>query len=348
MFCPSESHVIAHSYDHQWTFCREFHVSPFNDRSGFYTVSIKDPHHPPTPADINSQWNFERPRPAVRVHLYTASEENPSTRGVLKLTALLRPTVATPLTSLSLLGALVRTPFALLVTFPRIVFVAWILHYRKQLDVFPRPEPLPAVKDWDPVPAQGQLNKTGGGVKWQNEGIFEQFSRRRITRFLKKRAKEVGVEIILIAPDPSAPRLSFSSSHPTTDILTISYLSSRMFTILFMSPSAQHALLLGCDTEGIFQTSSRDLFKRIFSPVTQPTSRTWLQHLRSQPLPQSLILPIPNLHFLDEDSFVDIASVIISLRFLDWFEKTIFWLGRARIVKGQEPWHQWDRASVVQ
>jgi len=339
---------MACSYDHQWTFSREFHVSPFNDRSGFYTVSVKSPSHPPTPAKIDFQTNFEYPRPAVRVHLYTASEEDPSTKGVLKLTALLRPTTATPLTSLSLLRALVQAPFALLITMPRILYVAWTLHFRKQLDVFPRPEPLPAVTDWDPTPAQKSF-KMGGGVKWLDEGIFERFSRHRVTKFLKRRAEEVGVEIILIAPDPAVPRLSFLPSGPGNDILTISYLSSRIFTVLFMSPSAQHALLLGCDTEGIFQTSSRDLFQTIFSSSTQPMNRTWLQHLRSQPLPQSLSLPIPDIQFLDDHSFVGIsqfAFVINSLRFLDWLEKTAFQLSRARIVDGREPWRQWDRASA--
>ncbi|KAF8804410.1 hypothetical protein BYT27DRAFT_7340075 [Phlegmacium glaucopus] len=343
-----EDEIPSRGYDHQWTFGREFHVSPFNDRSGFYTVSVKSPSHPPTAAKIDLQTNFEYPRPAVRVHLYTASGENPSTKGVLKLTALLRPITATPLTSLSLLRALVQTPFALLMTMPRILYVAWTLHFRKRLDAFPRPEPLPAVKDWDPIPAQKPF-KTGGGVKWLDEGIFERFSRHHVTKFLKKRAEEVGVEIILVAPDPSVPRLSFLSSHPTNDILTISYLSSRIFTILFTSPSAQHALLLGCDTEGIFRTSSRDLFQKVFSSNTQPMNPTWLQDLRSRQLPQLLSLPIPNSHFLDDNSFVGItqtAFVIYSLRFLDWLEKTVFRLSRARIVEGREPWRQWDRASA--
>lgn len=285
----------------------------------------------------------------MRVHLYTASEEDPSTKGVLKLTALLRPTTATPLTSPSLLRALVQTPFALLMTLPRILFVAWTLHYRKQLDVYLRPEPLPAVKDWDPMPTQRQF-RTGGGVKWLEEGIFERFARRRITKFLKKRAEETGIEIVLIGPDPSFPQLSISSSHPGNDILTISYLSSRVFTILFMSPSAEHALLLGCDTERIFDTSSRDLFKRAFSSITQPINQTRLQDLRSQQLPKSLNLPIPKSHFLDGDSVFNtlhFGFLIRSLRFLDWLERMIFQLSRTRIVEGQEPWRQWDRAASL-
>jgi Protein of unknown function (DUF1365) len=332
---------ILSSYDHQWTFPREFQVSPFNDRSGFYTVAIKSPSHPPTPAKIDFQTKFEHPRPAVRVHLYLASEEDPSVRGALKMRALLRPTISTPLTSISLLSAIAQAPFDLCLTYPRIAFNAWILHYRKRLDVFPRPEPLVVVNNWCPVPG------LGGCVRWQEEGRFERFCRDRISKFLKKRAEELGVEIILIATDPSVPRLSYSSSYPAHATLTISYKSSRLFTILFMTPSEQHALLFGCDTEKIFQPSSRDLFKKVFSSNIQPMNRTWTQYLRIQPLPQSLSLPIPNFHFMDVDSFVISAFLILSLRFLEWLDTTLYQLCRSRFVKGQEPSHQWDRAASL-
>jgi len=76
-------------------------------------------------------------------------------------------------------------------------------------------------------------------------------------------------------------------------------------------------------------------------------NRTWPQHLRSRLLPQSLGLPIPNLHFLDDNSFVSISFVIVLLGFLDWLERTVFQLSRTRIVEGQEPWLQWDRAIKI-
>ena len=124
------------------------------------------------------------------VHLYLASEEDPSIKGALKMRALLQPTTATPLTSISLLCAISQAPFDLLLTYLRILFNAWKLHYRKRLDVFLHPEPLVVVKDSCPIPAPG------GCVRWQDERVFERFCQDHISKFLKKRAKELGVEII--------------------------------------------------------------------------------------------------------------------------------------------------------
>ncbi len=135
------------------------------------------------------------PRPAVRVHLYTASVDDPTQRGALKLTALLRPTQATPLASRALLCALSKAPLALLSSFPRILYVAGILHYAKRLDVYLRPDPLPAAAGWRPEPP-------AGGVKWLEEGLIERFARGRVEAFLGRRAVETGTAVELVSGDP--------------------------------------------------------------------------------------------------------------------------------------------------
>ncbi|KAF8154092.1 hypothetical protein B0H34DRAFT_799993 [Crassisporium funariophilum] len=340
-------------YDHQWTFPREFHVSPFNDRSGYYTISVKNPSHPPMPASLAAHLPCQAPKPSVRVHLYTESESDSLSLGPLKLTALLRPTSATPLTASRLVFALAQAPFSLLITFPRIAFVAWKLHYQKRLDVFLRPEPLPGakVRSSSPSLSKHQLSTPAGGVRWLNEGLLESIARRRVEEFLKQRVQETGINVTLIATDPSIPRLSFSSSLTTSPSLIISYLSPRIFTILFESPSAKHAFLLG-ESEGIFQPSSRDLFLSIFTPSTPSSGSSipgWLQRIRLRSMPRSLTLSAPNSHFLDGDSVLGIiqsSMLLYSFNFLSRFEKWIFQVSRARIVEGQEPWKQWDRASA--
>lgn len=98
------------------------------------------------------------PRPAVRVHLYTASVDDPTQRGALKLTALLRPMQAMPLASRVLLCALSKAPLALLSSFLRILYVAGILHYAKRLDVYLRPDPLPAAAGWRPESPAGGVD----------------------------------------------------------------------------------------------------------------------------------------------------------------------------------------------
>uniref|UniRef100_A0A8H7XMB3 Uncharacterized protein n=1 Tax=Psilocybe cubensis TaxID=181762 RepID=A0A8H7XMB3_PSICU len=340
-----EDENVARGYDHQWTFPREFHVSPFNDRSGFYRVSVKRPTHSPMATDTTS----DPPRPCVRVHLYTASEDDPSKPGVLKLTALLRPSHSTPLTTPSLLLSLAKAPLELLLTTPRILFIAWKLHYKKRLDVFLRPEPHPAT--WTPY------SEPSGGVRWLDEGLLEKYARGRVESFLRARVRDIGVEVTIVAPDPNVPPLEFApdrgaASDGARQKLVVSYLSPRMFLLLCLCPSAEHALLLGCETEKVFRVSSKEVFVRVFEPARARLGAAGLlQRLRCLGIPVSLGIVVPPRHFIEENSGtldrVKDGMMILTSRFLDWVEKWVFTLARARIVKGQEPWKQWDRAAMI-
>lgn len=305
------------------------------------------------PSTMQSLTSHVAPRPSVRVHLYTVSEEDPTQRGVLKLTALLRPTHATPLTVLSLLSALARAPFTLLATLPRILYVAWILHYKKRLDVFLRPEPFPPRENMISNSTPPSNAKLPGGVKWQEEGFFESFARHKVERFLRKRTLETDIEVTLVSTNPSVPQRTFSpaSTETTRPRLTITYLSPRLFTIAFLTPSPEHALLLGCDSEKIFRVSSRHLFLETFSSSSSETAKpTQLQRARYHGLPRSLPFHVPSSHYLDDGTFFDIihsSLVIRALHFLDWLEEWVFSISHARIVKGHEPWKQWDRAAAL-
>ena len=345
-------------------------MSPFNDRSGFYTVSVKNPSHAPTTnlTVVDHGPPILPPRPTVRVHIHTASTISSSQShfpGPLKLTALLRPTSATPLTTPSLLLALFRAPFVLFLSFPRILYNAWILHFKKRLDVFVRPEPLPAVPEWGPGTdlVALDLDRIGGGIKWLGEGPLEKYARWRVEDFLTRRVVETGISVTLIPADPSVPRCTFSASTIPNESrpqdadtnLTISYLSPRFFTILLLCPSAMHALLLGSTTERIFFSSSPELFIVTFSPPYPPIhTLTLRQRIRTHPIPASLVLPptlaIPPSHPLDSDSTACafmMTTVILTILFFERLEAWMFSAGRARPVKGQEPWMQWERATSV-
>ncbi|KAJ6554539.1 hypothetical protein B0H19DRAFT_1210883 [Mycena capillaripes] len=335
-------------FDHQWTFPRAFHVSPFNDRRGLYTVSIKSPSHPPTGVCDPEKFPLP-PRPSVRVHLHTQSDDSVPVPGPLKLTALLRPTSATPLTTSSLVFALSRAPFDLFLSFARIVYVAWILHYKKRLDVFIRPEPVPA--NWTPPDAGPLVHPVEGGVRWLDEGLFERYARRQVEDFLRRRVEETGVSVSLVPANPSIISRTLSPALPANDDaprLTISYLSPRVFTILLLSPSAEHALLLGT-TERIFYASSAELFHSTFAGPIQPgTAISRRQKMRSKPIGSSLPLAIPVRHPLDTTGLVGScfsAAIIWTLLFLDRVEEWVFGVARARPVKGLEPWKQWERAA---
>ncbi|KAJ7730697.1 hypothetical protein DFH07DRAFT_162241 [Mycena maculata] len=333
-----EDKIISGGFDHQWTFPRAFHVSPFNDRRGFYTVSIKTPSHSPM-AFCQSGTPPPAPRPSVCVHLHTQTDDSVPTPGPLKLTALLRPISAAPLTSLSLLSALSRAPFDLFLSFARIVYVAWILHYQKHLDVFIRPEPVPTA--W--------THPIEGGVRWIPAGPFERYAQYQVHAFLRRRAQETGVAVTLVSSDPSVPPATFSPGpNPKSSALTIQYLSPRFFTFLLLCPSAAHALLLG-KTERIFTASPEALFLATFaSPAPTPqTPLSRRQQMRRAPLPPALPLPVPARHPLDTGTLLSAsvsAAVLWLLLFVDRLEEWVFRAVRARPVQGTEPWGQWERA----
>ncbi|KAJ7153496.1 hypothetical protein C8R43DRAFT_1002246 [Mycena crocata] len=341
----------SRGFDHQWTFPRAFHVSPFNDRRGFYTVSIKSPSHSPTGL-CDSETSPPPPRPSVRVHLHTPSDDPVPVAGPLKLTALLRPTSSTPLTSRSLISALSRAPFDLFLSFARIVYVAWILHYKKRLDVYIRPEPVPAA--WPPSTTTAPLKPLEGGVRWIPEGLFETYARRQVEQFLRQRVEETGCAVTLLPADVSLARRTFSAAVPPADEkagVTISYLSPRVFTILLLCPSPQHALLLGT-AEHIFYVSSAELFCLTFAPpLTErgtPASRR--QKMRSRPIGAILPLTVPARHVLDSGTLfrsLVSAAVIWTLLFMDRVEEGVFGVARARPIRGLEPWKQWERAARV-
>lgn len=247
--------------------------------------------------------------------------------------------------------ALARAPFALILTLPRILYIAWILHYCKRLDVFLRPEPLPARKGFG---FDSKSLRSGGGIKWLAEGTLQSFARRRVEIFLARRVNETGIAVTLVSGDPSEAEISFKpsildSSCPT---LKISYLTPRFFSFLFACPSSAHALLLGSDSEKLFFPSSRDLFRTTFH-VEIPTGikHTLLQQFRAQPLHPALHLPIPQRHPLDTSSTFELvlSAIVLWMHiFLDVFEAWIFRVTRARVVEGQEPWLQWERAVMYQ
>ncbi|KAJ7595101.1 hypothetical protein C8J56DRAFT_457064 [Mycena floridula] len=287
-------------YDHQWTFPRQFHVSPFNDRSGFYSVAVRGP-----PNTL----------PAIRVQLYQDME-------TLKLIAITRAISSIPLTTFNLITALLRQPFDLLLSMPRISWQAAILHYHKRLDVWIRPEPYAT-----PI--------SGLGVRWQREGVLQAYAHRRVIHFLQAQHN-----VTLKPSDPSVP-VSQAPHDESKSHLEITYSSPRFFSVIFLAPSADLAYRLG-KAEGLFTVNDPELFRRVFSG-TEKRNRdiSVAQRLRCIPIPHSAV-NVPRSHPLDS-SFLDILVISLSI-LLDALEYWVFWLAQARPMSGTEPWLAWQRA----
>ncbi|CAO1621909.1 unnamed protein product [Sympodiomycopsis kandeliae] len=130
-------------YDHQWTFPRSFHVSPFNDRSGYYRLYLKDLWRE-SPSGL--------PTMDIRLLLLVPQQGQTGESGTPypKLEKKLLATLAShphqsasrprPMTAGNLMQALLRQPFDLTLTFARIAYQAAKLHYGKKMNVFGKPE----------------------------------------------------------------------------------------------------------------------------------------------------------------------------------------------------------------
>ncbi|QRV72224.1 hypothetical protein RhiJN_00238 [Ceratobasidium sp. AG-Ba] len=294
-------------YDHQWTFPRQFHVSPFNDRSGHYVCSVVMPSHPP-PLINSGNSRVTPPRPIVNLHLLTAP---PASQ--LKLTALLRAVVSEPLTARSLLAALILPPFssstqatqdlspapspaswaalplgaALLLTAIRIVYHAGRLHYQRGLAVFARPEPTAGVgREWvekalggvwnDVQPSDGNQiagedGKIGGGIGWQAESPTERWARETFKKRFGDVATRLDVRIQMASADPSVPIAMLGSTPNRSERkLVVCYRSPRAWTGMLLAPTAEYALGLASQTEKWFTTSDDQLFIDLWNAARPP------------------------------------------------------------------------------
>ncbi|KAF8887202.1 hypothetical protein CPB85DRAFT_1258351 [Mucidula mucida] len=313
-------------FDHQWAFRRTFHVSPFNDLSGFYVVSIIRPVHPLRLPDRHQL-------PLSLLFAYTFISTTP-------LTPNLPPESARPLTTVALLYTLARYPLALLLASPRILYHAYILHYHKRLDVFIQPEPKPSWGTTEHV----------GGIQWLPEGIFDAYARRRNEAFLRRRVEETKTTVRLVAGDPLVPEMVFAPRIPekNTEELIIRYTAPKFFSILFSAPSAKHALLMGSTSEGFFTVSDEDMFLRVYQPLETSLPMSRRQHLRAHPMPSSISFVIPNQHPLDvSGNRISSYTILWIMQTMDDVESAMYRLLKARLVHGNEPWYreQWKRAG---
>ncbi|EAU87613.2 hypothetical protein CC1G_09710 [Coprinopsis cinerea okayama7 len=323
-------------FDHQWTFRREFHVSPFNDRSGFYTVAVKRPlYAPSTPCPDRAAGIG---KPAVSVHLHTDSPVHATgpdlpQRGQLKLTALLRPTLVTPLLSTrDVMQALGKMPFELVLTMPRILKHAWLLCFRKGLGVYLRPEmvwPLGRTEE-----AQG-----GGGVRWLQESSIERYARGRVERFIGRRMQELkangrAITVKFVPANLAEDMKIWETESNGRRCLEIRYLSSQFFIDLLVYPSASQAAVAGRRND-VWQVkeSEEGLFEEMFSKRTSLGSNTFWQQIRLWSRPD-IATEVPSNHFLDDTPLVSTtnACVVLVTSGLEKLEKGVFWLLGVRVV----------------
>lgn len=368
----------SQEYDHQWTFPRQFHVSPFNDRSGHYVCSVIMPSHPPH-SSTTSEAPSKPPRPVIRLHLLTA----PPTPQ-LKLVALLRPILAEPLTARTLLGALVLPPFgsssrsfpqayldsgipkpssaswsslplgaALLLTSLRIIYQAAHLHYHRGLAVFARPEPKAGLgREWvekalggvwnDVQPNQSEDTIIGGSIGWQSESPTERWARERFKKCMEK----LGVAVRVASTDPLVPITLLGAGNRQ---LTLCYRTPRTWTSILLAPTAEYALEIGSRAERWFSVSDEALFCELWNKSAgSEVESSWVGNtaasIRARLAYTTIASPErPPPHPLDNPASPSLLLHLCLLYIAFHAERLVFLASKARFVKGDTPWRVWDR-----
>ena len=312
-------------------------MSPFNDRLGTYTVSVRAP-FPHGHSGVVL--------PLIRIRLHTPS-------GTLKLSASLRTKQAAPFKTNTVLAVLMAYPFILFLTLPRIFYEASVLHYRRRLNVYKRPEPKPV--RWTTAPPPILAPTRGGGIGWQHPTLLERAARRIVTTFLARRADALGVAITLQPGDPSEQTQSFNAHHDREDGMTggkarelvISYLSPRFFTLLFLAGDAPTAIQWGRGTAGDvreFVVSDEALFYEVFDADTRAGvggGATWparLLRLLPQPGPGGHEQGHrherhPQAHPLAPQGRVEqagFAVLLCALVAIEWAEEMLWRVARVR------------------
>jgi hypothetical protein len=295
------------------------------------------------------------PMPRVRVFLHTSTSDSEPSVGPVKLAAFLTPANCVPLSSGNLLWSLLLQPLALFLSMPRILYQAWILHYKKRLSVYVRPDPYHVTDG-----CAGEAC-TGGGVGWQPETWTETFARKRVEAFLRRRLHETGISVTLLAANPTISRIEFSQATTSKERrhLTISYMSPEFFTTLFAAPSFAHARLL-CRSTGCCRVSSEDLLQEVLFNAEDGEDRpgrssmTIPQLLRELRLPEKVRrgqpdLQVPHRHPIDPGEGISLAyiatiGVLLISNMLAWIEDRLYRATGATFVAGQEPWKRWERA----
>lgn len=293
-------------YEHQWTFARSFHVSPFNDRGGFYRLFLKEPF-------AQSSDTFQL---GIRLLLLVEAEEEEK-KLVKKLMATLdsiSPTPSSskaggkgtgrcvrPLSSATLYAALMRQPVDLFLTFFRILWEAGKLHFRKGLDAFGRPDMVQpsestSESEYDGVglpPALNRIQAHRGaqdsgrkdasvGLVYPEPGWNEKVAKEYVQSMLGKRAKELEKgtgerwTVEVRSTDPADPGLNVTSSVKAGEgkerKLVLYTRSYGVYVDLMTYQPARLALLLGSIVGRRWGVSSTTDFNAFFPNTAVKTS----------------------------------------------------------------------------
>lgn len=334
--------VGADRHEHQWTFPRAFHVSPFNDRSGYYQVSLIDP--------------LKSSSYSIKILLLEPDHSK-------KLMATLEGS-AEPLSDAAILRSSLLFPLSLLLTAARIVYQAFILHYFKRLNVFARPEPF--VGQHQQENSVGPTAAPNGSIHWQQPTTAQLWLRSQfevaLQRCVDQHSESVQVTVQpadFTQPTSTIARTALGSDgaafSPATEHhkITLRFHSHTAFEELLMAPCFDQAVDVGV-IKGTWEVDRPQLLESILE-LLEPsrlsvstfsatnacrTLRSLYSRWSSMPQPER---HKPSSHWQDTIATWRLALTLAQITATDVVSYYVAKALRAEFVRGGSPWEIWDR-----
>ncbi|WVW79530.1 hypothetical protein I302_101499 [Kwoniella bestiolae CBS 10118] len=272
-------------YDLAFRIPRQFHVSPFNSRDGFYRVDLINPF----PHSDLEHYRTNPPQFKTCIKLYTTDDQ---IKFVAVLTSGPSPPVALePRNVLLLLRTISKWPFTLMSVNARTFYQAYKLHYLKKLALFPRPEHHTTGSEGIMNPPQkGEGRDIGQGLQRQGISWVEVRSREVVQRWARQRVEDTGIGLEIKMTNgredlviPAKSEVSNGNGHVnghanshlngqssrktdghTNSNLVVTTSDPLFFANLLVSPSPHHSLIMF--SEQLTSVSSPQLFLDFFSP----------------------------------------------------------------------------------
>ncbi|MCO5589707.1 hypothetical protein L7F22_043675 [Adiantum nelumboides] len=351
----SQKGSMRKGYDHSWTFPRDFHVSPFNDRLGYYQLFLRD------------MWKETKdglPSIDIRLLLLVPPEEECQNKGKSlqkKLLATLTSSNATSatqkptkeaksMTTSSVLSMLISQPFDLFLPVARIMIEAAKLHWKKRLPVHIRPEPRGEAKRWDSTqpfdgigwpkvhnptePKDLSMNaaqireQASGNIYWNDESFIERICRKAIEKYFCFRTNDGELGSILIKnrnAEICDSKIENGQIHNISkddqyDGLTFYTMSSALFIDLCLFVP-QQAWLFGSKVEQGWGINSTDKFNRTFANDKPPKS-TRTVRIASWLRSSYLLWAIRESGNMDRKLTQHLLAQATATHFLDQFDYT--------------------------
>ena len=259
--------------------------------------------------------------------------------------------------TLEIARAILRYPLALLLTMPRILYQAYLLHYEKQLLVYPRPEPK-VEGDQDLFnPSQMDERRIGVGIGWQSLGWAENRAKEMIEDWAERRTLLTGIQLEMVFLNQRTTFKTAARNGDPKSILTVTTADPKLFTHMLSALSVKHFLFIAPELQTTI--SSEDLFEEFFAPsLTSSRLIDRISHIiRDRHVrwfwARSHIPPTPELVAYPSKpigpSLASVGVLIILQSYLaDTIEESILNLLEAKFIPGQEPWKLWERALARQ